>query len=323
MLATGLTYSDIRCRARRRSPRCDAYADERLIERARAIGVRMRERLLAVSMRHACIGDVRGDGAFLVVELVRDRHARTPLAPWPDTSPMLRELQREALARNVSFAVRGNLVLLAPPLPVTDAELDHALGRARRAHRRVRRTALQTGARTMTFKLTYSTMFDPPPDLHSRFDAALDTVRASLGGETHDAASAAWTSTPGSSSSCAQPADTRVLARPLPDRQRRARQRGHRRRAAAVPGLARRRVARARARCCARRRSGSRIASTRSARRSRSRSARTAWRRSARPRKRADLIDVLRRPDGGERRLRRKRWPTIRCQASSRATAAC
>ena len=35
----------------------------------------------------------------------------------------------------------------------------------------------------MTFKLTYSTMFDPPPELHSRFDAALATVRASLGSE--------------------------------------------------------------------------------------------------------------------------------------------
>jgi 1-pyrroline-5-carboxylate dehydrogenase len=35
----------------------------------------------------------------------------------------------------------------------------------------------------MSFKLTYSTMFDPPPELHSRFDAALATVRASLGAE--------------------------------------------------------------------------------------------------------------------------------------------
>ena len=35
----------------------------------------------------------------------------------------------------------------------------------------------------MSFKLTYSTMFDPPPELHSRFDAALETVRASLGAE--------------------------------------------------------------------------------------------------------------------------------------------
>jgi acyl-CoA reductase-like NAD-dependent aldehyde dehydrogenase len=34
-----------------------------------------------------------------------------------------------------------------------------------------------------TFKLTYSTMFDPPPELHTQFDAALAAVRAHLGGE--------------------------------------------------------------------------------------------------------------------------------------------
>src|SRR6185295_17823573 len=33
----------------------------------------------------------------------------------------------------------------------------------------------------MAYKLTYSTMFDPPPEMHTRFDAALDEVRAGLG----------------------------------------------------------------------------------------------------------------------------------------------
>jgi 1-pyrroline-5-carboxylate dehydrogenase len=36
----------------------------------------------------------------------------------------------------------------------------------------------------MTFKLTYSTMFDPPPELHQRFETSLETIRAGLG-ETH------------------------------------------------------------------------------------------------------------------------------------------
>jgi len=33
----------------------------------------------------------------------------------------------------------------------------------------------------MTYKLTYSTMFDPPPEMHTRFEAALVEVRAGLG----------------------------------------------------------------------------------------------------------------------------------------------
>ena len=34
-----------------------------------------------------------------------------------------------------------------------------------------------------TFKLTYSTMFDPPEALHQRFEAALAAVKSRLGGE--------------------------------------------------------------------------------------------------------------------------------------------
>ena len=33
----------------------------------------------------------------------------------------------------------------------------------------------------MSYKLTYSTMFDPPPEMHTRFDAAMREVRSQLG----------------------------------------------------------------------------------------------------------------------------------------------
>jgi taurine--2-oxoglutarate transaminase len=74
------------------------------------------------------IGDVRGGhGLFAVVELVRDRLTREPLAPWPQLHPSLRKLLQEALRREVSFAARGNLLLLAPPLVIRERELIGAL----------------------------------------------------------------------------------------------------------------------------------------------------------------------------------------------------
>ena len=39
----------------------------------------------------------------------------------------MKQLVRDALSRDVSFAIRGNLILLAPPLVITDSELDDAL----------------------------------------------------------------------------------------------------------------------------------------------------------------------------------------------------
>jgi len=58
---------------------------------------------------------------------VRDRETREPLAPWPQLHPALGELLREALQAGVSFAVRGNLLLLAPPLIIRERDLADAL----------------------------------------------------------------------------------------------------------------------------------------------------------------------------------------------------
>ena len=64
---------------------------------------------------------------FAVIELVADRGTRAPLAPWPQLAPALQRLLQLALERGVSFAARGNLLLLAPPLVIAQEELDHAL----------------------------------------------------------------------------------------------------------------------------------------------------------------------------------------------------
>jgi taurine--2-oxoglutarate transaminase len=74
------------------------------------------------------IGDVRGGhGLFAVLELVRDRATREPLAPWPQGTPALAALVRDAMAEGVSFATRGNLILLAPPLVIEPTDLDAAI----------------------------------------------------------------------------------------------------------------------------------------------------------------------------------------------------
>jgi taurine--2-oxoglutarate transaminase len=128
MLYTGLTYCGHPLSCAAGVAAVEAYANERLIERSRTLGAAMLQRLQRLQAKHAAIGDVRGgDGLFAVVELVGDRTTRASPAPWPDSPPALKSLVRDALARNVSFAIRGNLVLLAPPLVIEERELDDAL----------------------------------------------------------------------------------------------------------------------------------------------------------------------------------------------------
>jgi len=128
MLMTGLTYCGHPLSCAAGVAALESYRDERLIERSRTLGARMLGELVSLQGRHAVIGDVRGGhGLFAVVELVRDRASRAPLAPWPQTHAALRRLLGSALEAGVSFAARGNLLLLAPPLVIGERELDEAL----------------------------------------------------------------------------------------------------------------------------------------------------------------------------------------------------
>jgi taurine---2-oxoglutarate transaminase len=128
LLLTGLTYCG--------HPLCcavgiaaiETYERERLIERSRRLGAELLARLRHMQARHRVIGDVRGGhGLFAVIELVRDRHTRAPLAPWDECSPLLSALLAQGLRAGVAFAARGNLILLAPPLVIEERELAQAL----------------------------------------------------------------------------------------------------------------------------------------------------------------------------------------------------
>jgi len=128
MLYTGLTYCGhpLACAAGVAAVR--AYEDEGLLERSRALGARMLAQLRAMQERVGVIGDVRGGhGLFAVVELVKDRASREPVAPWPRLHPSLQTFVDRARSEGVSFAVRGNLVVLAPPLVIGEQDLVAAL----------------------------------------------------------------------------------------------------------------------------------------------------------------------------------------------------
>jgi taurine--2-oxoglutarate transaminase len=63
-----------------------------------------------------------------VLELVKDRLTRVPVAPWPKAHPGMGNLVAKGRERGISFAIRGNLIILAPPLVIGENELGQALG---------------------------------------------------------------------------------------------------------------------------------------------------------------------------------------------------
>ena len=128
MLYTGLTYCGHPLSCAAGVAALETYQDEQLIERSRRLGQQLFQQLCALQQKHPVIGEVRGGhGLFAVLELVRDPRSREPLAPWPDSHPAIRTLLRDALVANVSFASRGNLLILAPPLLISEPDLADAV----------------------------------------------------------------------------------------------------------------------------------------------------------------------------------------------------
>jgi taurine--2-oxoglutarate transaminase len=128
MLNTGLTYCGHPLACAAGVAAIEAYQDEKLIERSRVLGRLMLRRLRAMQERHTVIGDVRAaQGLFAIVELVKNRESREPLAPWPAVHPSMARFVAAARERGVSFATRGNLIILAPPLVIGENELERAL----------------------------------------------------------------------------------------------------------------------------------------------------------------------------------------------------
>ncbi|HET9205773.1 MAG TPA: aminotransferase class III-fold pyridoxal phosphate-dependent enzyme, partial [Burkholderiaceae bacterium] len=93
-----------------------------LVEHAAAVGAHALERLHDLRRRHALVGDVRGRGLLLGIELVSDRAAKTPAAEAAD-----RVLYR-ALSRGLSFkTTMGHVLTLTPPLITSRAQIDTAV----------------------------------------------------------------------------------------------------------------------------------------------------------------------------------------------------
>jgi 4-aminobutyrate aminotransferase / (S)-3-amino-2-methylpropionate transaminase / 5-aminovalerate transaminase len=103
----------------------EVFEDEGLSERAAAIGETIRARMQAWQERYTQIGDVRGLGAMLAIELVSDPESKAPAADLASA------VVEAAAARGLLLLKSGiysNCIRVLTPLVITDAELDEALG---------------------------------------------------------------------------------------------------------------------------------------------------------------------------------------------------
>ncbi len=127
-LGTGHTYSGHPLNMATALGAIAAYQEGGYFERGRTIEVWLREKLGKLKDKYELIGDVRGIGAFFCIEFVKDRATREPLIAWQGTDAGPMPTLFGALRKNGVYAFgRYNLLHIAPPLVIDEAELDEAI----------------------------------------------------------------------------------------------------------------------------------------------------------------------------------------------------
>jgi 4-aminobutyrate aminotransferase/(S)-3-amino-2-methylpropionate transaminase len=103
----------------------DVFEEEGLNERAVAIGETIRARMTSWHERWDAVGDVRGLGAMLAIELVHDRETKNPA---PELASAVVEAAAERGLLLLKSGIYSNCIRVLCPLVISDGEVDEALG---------------------------------------------------------------------------------------------------------------------------------------------------------------------------------------------------
>ncbi|MCF5723207.1 4-aminobutyrate--2-oxoglutarate transaminase [Pseudomonas syringae] len=102
----------------------DAFEQEQLLARSQVLGERLRKGLLGLQARYPNIGDVRGTGFMLAIELIKNDAARTPDA---DLNQQVIDAARAGGLLVIKCGVHRNVLRFLAPLVATEAQIDEAL----------------------------------------------------------------------------------------------------------------------------------------------------------------------------------------------------
>jgi taurine--2-oxoglutarate transaminase len=122
----GLTYSSHALACAAALATIAVYEEDDLINRTKRMGKLMAELMADLAKRHPSVGAVRNIGLFGVIELIRDRTTRQPMAPFNGAAPEMAALGKFFRQEGLFTLVRWNYFFTNPPLIITEEQLREA-----------------------------------------------------------------------------------------------------------------------------------------------------------------------------------------------------
>ena len=120
---SGLTYTSHPISLAAAIANINVLRQDRLVEHAAAMGPVLRRMLNDLGEAHPSVGDVRSIGLFGIIELVRDRKTKEPMAPWNSSSPEMIAFRQYCLEHGLYLEVHWHTALIIPPLIISEEQL--------------------------------------------------------------------------------------------------------------------------------------------------------------------------------------------------------
>ena len=129
-LPLGLTYSGHPVSCAAALANIEIYQNDKLPENAEKMGKHLEARVEEMKAKHPSIGDFRNTGLLGCIELVKNRETKEPVTPWNASGTDL-EVTNKMVAKIKELGmftfVRWNFIFIAPPLIITEEQIDEGL----------------------------------------------------------------------------------------------------------------------------------------------------------------------------------------------------
>ena len=124
---SGLTYTSHPVSLAAAVANIQVMKDDRLIEHAASMGLVLNSMLKDLGETHNSVGEVRNIGLFGIIELVKDRKTKEPMAPWNGSSPEMTAFRKYCLEHGLYVYTHWHTVLVMPPLIITEEQLKEGM----------------------------------------------------------------------------------------------------------------------------------------------------------------------------------------------------
>lgn len=124
---SGLTYTSHPISLAAAVANIQAMKEDKMVEHAASMGLVLRKMMTDLGEAHPSVGEVRNIGLFGIIELVKDRKTKEPMAPWNGSAPEMLALKKYCADHGLFLYTHWHTVLIIPPLIITEEELKEGM----------------------------------------------------------------------------------------------------------------------------------------------------------------------------------------------------